>query len=65
MADKRPTPRGSALRWTDADLDAMTSPEALMAPEAVEEARQWWARNANLADRNMLDPAPADPEPDA
>lgn len=60
----RPVARGSALPWSDADLDAMTSPEALAAPESVAEARQWWRRNAAPEHREMLDPAPADDDAD-
>ena len=61
----RPVPRGKALDWSDEDLDAMTSPEALAAPESVAEARHWWRRNAAPEHQELLDPAPADDEPDA
>ena len=60
-----PKPRGAALDWSDADLDAMTSPEALSSPESVAEARAWWRRNAAPEHRDLLDPAPADEQPDA
>lgn len=50
---KRPVPRGRAIRWTDADLDAMTSPEALMA--AQDEIAQAWRRDAPPEARGLID----------
>jgi hypothetical protein len=53
-------PQRRALRWTPADLDAFTSPEALMA--AQDEIAQAWRRDAAPADRGMIDAPEAEPD---
>ena len=42
-----------AIRWTDADLDAFTTPEALMA--AQEEIAQAWRRDADREAAGLID----------
>lgn len=46
-------PLGEPIDWTDEDLDAMTSPEALM--QTIEETKAWWKRNAPKEAKGLLD----------
>lgn len=63
MPRKRRDPDRRAIPWTDADLDAFTSPEALQA--ASEEIAQAWRRDAPPAARDMIDAETVEPETDA
>lgn len=58
MAERDPDLR--ALDWSDAALDALTTPEAMASPDAVAEAEAWWRRHAAPEDRELLRPEPAD-----
>lgn len=62
MAKRRRNPQRKAIRWTAKDLDAMTSPEALMA--AQDEIGQAWRRDAPADVRELLAAEP-EPDPDA
>ena len=46
-------PKRRALNWTDADLNAFTTPEALMA--AQEEIAQAWRRDADREAAGLID----------
>lgn len=60
MSDEPKKPRGRAIEWSDEDLDAMTTPEALM--RAVGDAQAAWKDHAPAAFRDLLDAKSEDAE---
>ena len=54
--------RARPLRWSDADLDALTTPEAMADPAGVAEAEAWWRRHARPEDAELIRPEDADAE---
>lgn len=54
----RPVSPGEALDWSEEDLDAFTSPEALMG--ATDEIAQAWRRDADAEAGDLIDAPEAD-----
>lgn len=54
MPDEPRRPRGRARKMTDKVIDRM----AEVSEEDVEEAQDWWKRNAPLGAKDLLDAEP-------